>query len=290
MKKSALISVYDKSKLRVICDLFKLNKIDIISTGSTEKYIKKLGYNCLSVSKITNFNEMLEGRVKTLNPKIHGSILFKRNKTKHIKEFKKLKIPIIDFVIVNFYPFEKQISKKLNHDKYIEMIDIGGPTLLRAAAKNYKDVTAISSPNDYQKLKINLTKNKGMTDLKFRKNMALKVFEKTYIYDMKIFNWLSQNKSEKKYLIQNYNKKYLRYGENPHQKSILLKKKSKQTFYDNLIQGKELSFNNLRDIEVAFNCVNEFKLPTSVIVKHCSPCGAASDKDISKAFENSKKI
>ena len=159
-KKYALISVFDKSKLKYLC--FNLNKHNykFISTGSTSKKIRSLGFSCIEVSKITKMKEILDGRVKTLNSKLYGSILYKRDNKEHIEEFKKLKVPKIDLVIINLYPFEK-ISKKNSEDKIIEMIDIGGPSLLRAAAKNYKYITAISSIKNYEKLILNLKKNRG---------------------------------------------------------------------------------------------------------------------------------
>ena len=164
----ALISVYNKSGLEYLCKNLYKNNFKFISTGSTCKKIKSLGYNCLEVSKITNFKEILDGRVKTLNPKIYGSILFKRDNSKHIEEFKQLKTPIIDIVVINLYPFEKFVQQN-NNDEIIEMIDIGGPSLLRASSKNFKYVTTISKINDYKKLIKNLNINNGKTDIYFRK-------------------------------------------------------------------------------------------------------------------------
>jgi len=149
----ALISVFDKINLNFVCKVFKKNNIKIISTGSTSKHIKKLGYNCISVSNLTKFKEILDGRVKTIHPKIHASLLYKRSDKNHIKSFKKLNFPTINFVIVNLYPFEKTIKlHKSNNEKAIEMIDIGGPALLRSAAKNYEYITTVSNPNDYKSL------------------------------------------------------------------------------------------------------------------------------------------
>ena len=281
MTKHALVSVYDKSNLNIICSEFKRLNIKIISTGSTASKIKSLGYKCIAINKLTKSNELLEGRVKTLHPHIYASILFLRSKKKHFEEFKRLNFPIIDFVIVNLYPFEKTIIKNTNDENCVDMIDIGGPTLLRAGAKNFDSVTTINNPGDYKNLINNLNKNFGKTDLKFRKKMAVKSFYLTSQYDLKISEWLGSSDKKNDSLKEKIN---LRYGENPHQKSYLLKINSKKTFYDNLIQGKELSYNNLRDSEVAFNCVNEFTEPTCVVTKHCSPCGVASAKKISNAW------
>ena len=159
MKSFALISVYNKSKLNILCDIFKKNNIGIISTGSTSLHIRKLGYKCITVDKVTKFKEILEGRVKSLHPHLYVSILFNRNKKKHLDQFTKIKIPLINYVIVNLYPFEKLNINKNTNEEFIEMIDIGGHTLLRASAKNYAHVNSICDPKDYKKLIQNIKKN-----------------------------------------------------------------------------------------------------------------------------------
>ena len=285
MKSFALISVYNKSKLNILCDIFKKNNIGIISTGSTSLHIRKLGYKCITVDKVTKFKEILEGRVKSLHPHFYVSILFNRNKKKHLDQFTKIKIPLINYVIVNLYPFEKLNINKNTNEEFIEMIDIGGHTLLRASAKNYAHVNSICDPKDYKKLIQNIKKNKGKTDIKFREKMAAKIFLLTSNYDLAIHNWIQKSDHNK---IKNKEIK-LRYGENPHQKSYLIKNTSNKNFVDNLIQGKNLSFNNIKDSEAGFNCINEFKKPTSVIIKHSSPCGVASSTNILIAFKNSIK-
>ena len=189
-KKFALISVYNKDKLAYLCENLSKHNFHFISTGSTGNRIRQLGFKCLDVSKMTKFKEMLDGRVKTLNPKIYSSILYIRNKETHRKQFLSLKIPEIDMVIVNLYPFEKFINA--NVDKVIEMIDIGGPSLLRAAAKNYKFITTITNVNDYSKLISNLKKNNGFTDNNFRKFMSAKTFKMTYEYDKLIYKWFNE--------------------------------------------------------------------------------------------------
>ena len=192
-KKYALISVSDKKKLKFLCSNLIQNNYSIISTGSTGEKIRSMGFKCVDISKITKFKEMLDGRIKTLNPLIYASLLYDRNNKNHEKQFLFLNIPRIDIVVVNLYPFEKH-NNKINTDKAIELIDIGGPSLLRAASKNFKFVTPIISTEDYAKLIININKNKGKTDIKFRKKMAYKVFKRISIYDNIISKWFYEIK------------------------------------------------------------------------------------------------
>ena len=284
-KKFSLISVYKKDKLEEICKLFKKNNIEIISTGSTAIYIKKLGFNCLEVSNFTKFEEILDGRVKTLHPLIHASLLYDRKNKSHQKTFKKFNFPEISFVIVNLYPFAELINLTKNKKQLIEMIDIGGTTLLRSAAKNYDSVTAISTSDDYNIFIQNMKLNKGNTTLNFRKRMATKVFRLTSMYDNLILNWMENNNNN--LMITNHKKQNLRYGENPHQKSFFYKKNLTINFLDNcLTQNKKLSFNNLSDINSAYDCLQEFQKPTCVIIKHNTPCAVASNININRAFLN----
>ncbi len=193
IKKFALISVYDKKNLRYLCTNLEKNNYNFISTGSTGDKIRSMGFKCIDITKITKFKEMFGGRVKTLNPLIYASILYIRDISTHRKQFLSLKVPEIDMVIVNLYPFEKFIRGK-DKDKIIEMIDIGGPSLLRAGGKNYKYITPIIDTKDYKKLVGNLKKNNGETDITFRKKMAYKIFKRTYEYDKIIARWLNENK------------------------------------------------------------------------------------------------
>lgn len=280
-ERHALISVYNKIDLEKICKSLKQYNIQIISTGSTSKYIKKLGYNCKAISKLTKFKEILDGRVKTLNHKIYTSLLYDRKKKSHIDTFKKINFPSIDFVIVNLYPFAETIKNKKRKKECIEMIDIGGPTLLRSAAKNFDAITTIIDPTDYENLNKNLFKNNGITDLKFRKNMAKKVFEKTSSYDQEIFNWLANKKSTIQ--LNSFEKRTLKYGENPNQKSFFLQESNK-SFFDFKFNGKEISYNNILDLNSGIDCLKEFTEPTCVIIKHNNPCGVASRKTIKAAF------
>tara|TARA_Y200000002_G_scaffold373822_1_gene373550 strand:- start:749 stop:1354 length:606 start_codon:yes stop_codon:yes gene_type:complete len=192
-QKFALISVYDKRKLRYLCSNLIKYDYKLISTGSTGDKIRSMGFECIDISKITKFKEMFGGRVKTLNPLIYGSILYSRDNDKHKKQFLSLNVPEIIIVIVNLYPFEKY-NKSKNANKIIEMIDIGGPSLLRAASKNYKFVTPIINVEDYSQLINNIKKNNGFTDITFRKKFAYKIFKKTSEYDRNIANWLNDKK------------------------------------------------------------------------------------------------
>ena len=191
-QKFALISVFDKGNLRYLCTNLKKYNYKFISTGSTGNKIRGMGFKCKDVSKITKFKEMLDGRVKTINPLIYSSLLYKRENEFHKKQFLSLKIPEIDIVIVNLYPFHKYLKKKGASD-IVDMIDIGGPGLLRASAKNFKYITPIIDKNDYKKLISNLKKNDGETDLSFRKKMASKIYKATSNYDKIISNWLDDN-------------------------------------------------------------------------------------------------
>ncbi len=190
-KKFALISVFEKKNLKYLCSNLNKFNYSLMSSGSTGNKIRELGFKCKDISKITNSKEMFGGRVKTLNPLIYSSLLYIRDDKIHKKQFQLLNIPEIDIVVVNLYPF-KSYLKKNNNDQLIEMIDIGGPSLLRAAGKNFKYITPIADIMDYKKLVTNLSKNKGKTDIIFRKQMALKVFKQTAQYDKIIYNWLNE--------------------------------------------------------------------------------------------------
>tara|TARA_B100000242_G_scaffold231512_1_gene171535 strand:+ start:665 stop:1264 length:600 start_codon:yes stop_codon:yes gene_type:complete len=190
-KKFALISVFEKKNLKYLCSNLSKFNYSFLSSGSTGKKIRDLGYKCEDISKLTKFKEMFGGRVKTLNPLIYSSLLYIRDNKLHKKQFKLLNFPKIDIVIVNLYPFKKYLRKN-NNEQVIEMIDIGGPSLLRAAGKNFKFITPIIDIMDYKKLVTNLIKNNGTTDFVFRKKMAFKVFKETAQYDKIISNWLNE--------------------------------------------------------------------------------------------------
>ena len=289
--KKALISVSDKSNLKPLLQVLQKNKIELISSGGTFKIIKKLKFKCVEVSEFTGFNEILDGRVKTLHPKIHAGILNKRKNKSHLQDLKNNKFENIDLVIVNFYQFEKTLEQTKNHDKIIENIDIGGPTLVRAAAKNYNDVTVITSTNQYSELINELKKNSGGTSLNFRKRMSQLAFTETAYYDALIsdyFNKISNISFPQKKIIYGSLVEKLRYGENPHQESAVYSK-SKE-FGINKIHGKQLSYNNYNDIFAALNISKTLPRNTgTVIVKHANPCGVSILKDKIESYKNALK-
>ena len=275
--KSALISVSDKSHLKPILKVLKRNKIKLISSGGTYKAIKRLKFECLEVSDFTGFDEVLDGRVKTLHPKIYAGILNKRKNKVHTKEMKLKNFENIDLIIVNFYPFEKTIKKTKNNDKIIENIDIGGPTLVRAAAKNYNDVTVITSTKQYKELMNELIVNKGCTSLNFREKMSRLAFTETAFYDSVIsnyFNDISNTQFPKKKIIHANLIEKLRYGENPHQQSAIYSHRNNLEL--NKIHGKPLSYNNYNDIFSALSVTESLpKNRGTVIIKHANPCGVS---------------
>ena len=225
--KKALISVSDKKNLKNLLKVLTKYKIELISSGGTYKEIKKLKFKCLEISKYTNSPEILGGRVKTLHPKIHAGILSKRNNKSHKDDLKNNNFEEIDLVIVNFYPFEKILEQTNNHLKIIENIDVGGPTMVRGAAKNYNDVTVITSCNQYDELINEIEKNSGSTSLTFRKKMSLEAFSETAYYDAVIsnyFNKITKNMFPKKKIIYGNLIEKLRYGENSHQESAIYSK------------------------------------------------------------------
>ncbi len=286
--KRALISVSDKENLKPILTILKKYNIEILSSGGTYKKIKKLKFNAVEVSDFTKSPEILDGRVKTLHPKIHGGILNKRSNKKHLRDIKNYNIKNIDLVIVNFYPFEKVIKKKLSHKNIIENIDIGGPTMVRAAAKNYNDVTVITSLSQYDELINELKKKNGSTSLEFRKKMSQKAFSETAYYDSLIANYFNRINNDyfpEKKIFHSHLIKQIRYGENPHQKSAIYS--SDNSLNLKQLHGKQLSYNNFNDIYAALNISKS--LPKNigvVIVKHANPCGVSIIKDKLKCYKS----
>ncbi len=281
--KTALISVFDKENLAPI--VRKLNElgITIYSTGGTEKFIKDLNIDVIPVEDITSYPSILGGRVKTLHPKVFGGILNRQDNKSDISELEEYDIPQIDIVIVDLYPFEKTVASGASEQDIIEKIDIGGISLIRAAAKNFKDVLCLSSVNDYQEFLELIKENNGATSLSDRKKFAGKAFNISSHYDTAIFNYFNAENTENVYKQSILKGKELRYGENPHQKG---------TFFGefdalfNQLHGKELSYNNLLDIDAAVNLMNEFKndLPTFAILKHNNACGLAQRDSLHKAY------
>ena len=284
----AIISVSDKSNLNLILPTLKKFNIEIISSGGSYKKIKDMNYNCIEISNYTEFSEMLDGRVKTLHPKIHAGILNIRKNKKHKKDLEKQNFLDIDLVIVDLYPFEKQLKEKIKFQKLIEYIDIGGSALIRAAAKNFNDVTVISNIADYSQLAKELKINKGSTSIKFRKFMSAKAFGLTAYYDSVVSNWFNNQLSIKfpeKKIVHGKLLENLRYGENPHQQGSLYETT------DNLglekLHGKDLSYNNYNDIYSALSILESLKKNEGiVIIKHANPCGVSTEKDQIRSFKN----
>ena len=286
--KTALISVSDKKNLIPLLNSLKKNNIKIISSGGTYKEIKKLKFKCIEVSEFTNSPEILEGRVKTLHPKIHAGILNKRKSKIHLKDLKKNNFENIDLVIVNFYPFEETLNNTKNHKKIIEKIDVGGPTMVRSAAKNYQDVTVITSSNQYGELIEELKKNKGTTSLKFREKLSRIAFTETAYYDSVIANYFNKKNNiifPKKIISHANLIETPRYGENPHQKSAIYSRNSSMKL--DQIHGKQLSYNNYNDIFSALTISKSLpKNIGTVIIKHANPCGVSINKDHLNSYKS----
>ncbi|MDA7606308.1 bifunctional phosphoribosylaminoimidazolecarboxamide formyltransferase/IMP cyclohydrolase [Pelagibacteraceae bacterium] len=289
--KTALISVSDKTGLLKVLGTLHKYKVKIISSGGTYKSIKKLGYHCTEVSDYTGFKEMLDGRVKTLHPKIHAGILHDRSNKKHAVEMNRQKFPSIDLIVVNFYPFQKIITSSKNNRKIIDNIDIGGPTMVRAAAKNYKNVLIVTNKNDYSDLINEIEKNNGKSSLNFREYMSSKAFGLTAYYDSMIANWFNQKlniKFPERKTIFGKKLKRLRYGENPHQKSsIYISDYNDKELGLNQLNGKELSHNNYNDIFASLEILlSSGTGPSTVIIKHANPCGVSTNKSTLSSFRN----
>ncbi len=312
--KRALISVWDKAGILEFAKELTNMGIEILSTGGTERILRKNNIPVKSVSTYTGFPEMMDGRVKTLHPKIHGGLLAMRDDPKHMEEAKKNKIDLIDIVVVNLYPFKAVIQKEgVSKEEAIENIDIGGPAMLRSAAKNFKDVAVVTSPKQYPKIIEELKQNKGAVTDKTKAQLAVEVFALTSDYDASIVNYLRENlgtgklKEPKFCLTQQLVLKFdkiqdLRYGENPHQQAAFYEDKTpplkesgrsipvaKQVEDKGLtqieqLQGKELSFNNIMDMDAAFSIVAEFEEPAAAVIKHTNPCGAACASNLKEAY------
>ncbi len=281
--KSALISVFSKDGLAPIVKKMDELGITIYSTGGTEKFIKDLGIAVIPVEDLTSYPSILGGRVKTLHPKVFGGILNRQDNESDVAEMKEYEIPQIDIVIVDLYPFEKTVASGASEADIIEKIDIGGISLIRAAAKNFKDVLCVSSVDDYSEFLELLSENNGTTSLEDRKKFAGKSFQVSSHYDTAIFNFFN---TEDKSFKQSFNKgKELRYGENPHQKGTFFG--DFEAIFDQL-HGKELSYNNLLDVDAAVNLMNEFKNddPTFAILKHNNACGLAQRDTILQAYKD----
>ncbi|MFQ3181114.1 MAG: phosphoribosylaminoimidazolecarboxamide formyltransferase/IMP cyclohydrolase [Polaribacter sp.] len=280
--KSALISVFHKDGLApIVRKLDELN-VAIYSTGGTEKFIKELGIHVVPVEEVTSYPSILGGRVKTLHPKVFGGILNRQEHEGDIAELAEYNIPQIDLVIVDLYPFEKTVASGASEEDIVEKIDIGGISLIRASAKNFKDTFTVSSMDQYDDFLSILSENGGETTIDQRKKFAAKSFNISSHYDTAIFNYFNAG-SEPALKVSETNAQVLRYGENPHQKGYFFG--DLETIFDKL-HGKELSYNNLLDVDAAVNLIGEFKgeAPTFAILKHNNACGFAQRETIKQAY------
>ena len=277
MKKRALISVSNKNNLIDFAKFLESKNYELISTGGTFKHLKEAGLNPIQIDEVTNFPEMLDGRVKTLHPKVHGGLLAVRDNEEHMKTVQEHGIELIDMVIVNLYPFFENVNKEISLEEKVEFIDIGGPSMLRSAAKNFASVTVVTDVEDYAKVQQEISEN-GDTTIETRKKLAGKVFNLTSAYDAAISQMLL-NEEYPEYLQASYQKvSDLRYGENPHQSAAYYVSTTENGAMKDfeILGGKELSFNNLRDMDLCWKVVNEFKDEMACCaVKHSTPCGVA---------------
>lgn len=279
--KSALISVFHKDGLEPIVKKLSEQNVDIYSTGGTESFIKGLGINVIPVEDVTSYPSILGGRVKTLHPKVFGGILNRQDHSGDIAEMEEFQIPQLDLVIVDLYPFEKTVASGASEQDIVEKIDIGGISLIRAAAKNFKDTFIVSSMDQYDEFLELISNDNGVTTLETRKKFAAKAFNISSHYDTAIFNYF--NEDEVAFKASETISKSLRYGENPHQKGYFFG--DLEAMFDKL-HGKELSYNNLLDVDAAVNLMNEFKgeAPTFAILKHNNACGFAQRETIHQAY------
>jgi len=302
--KRALISVSDKTGLEDLVKVLNERGVEIISTGGTSRVISKLGINVKPIDEVTGCPEMLDGRVKTLHPKIHGALLALRDKPEHIEQIKAHQIEPIDMVVVNLYPFQKTISKQgVKLQEAIENIDIGGPSMLRSAAKNYHSVAVITNPAQYELVIAELNKNNGSISEEALKAFAIETFKLTSEYDTAIYDYLKDTEAESqaqqtqsifpKHFCPTFNKDQdLRYGENPHQQAAFYKGRYvREASVSNAKQlhGKPLSYNNIMDMDAAVEVVKEFEKPAACIIKHATPCGLASADTLTKAYTDARE-
>lgn len=289
--KRALISVSDKTGIVEFAVGLKEAGFEIVSTGGTKNTLVENGIDVIGIEEITAFPEILDGRVKTLHPNVHGGLLAKRNDSAHLAQLAEHHIQPIDLVCVNLYPFQQTISKpEVTPEEAIENIDIGGPTMLRSAAKNHEFVTAIVDPADYESVLSQLSENKEVSPQK-KRQLAAKVFRHTAAYDAVIAEYMTQLAEEEnpESLTLTYNlKQSLRYGENPHQHASFYQKPLGSMFsvaYGNQLHGKELSYNNINDADAALLIVHDFEGPAAVAVKHMNPCGVGVGETLAEAFK-----
>lgn len=285
MLKRALISVFKKEGVLELAQFLMSKGVKIISTGGTYKHLCDNGIKVTEVSEITGFPEMLDGRVKTLHPIIHAGILSIRDNAEHMKTIKEKNIETIDMVVVNLYPFFEKVKEDLTFDEKVEFIDIGGPTMIRAAAKNFRDVIVLTDTNDYSQAMKYI--EEGEVPFEFRRKLAGKVFNLMSAYDAAISSFLLSDEKFPEYLSMSYKKEMgLRYGENPHQEAAYYVSTVNAGAMNSFTQlnGKELSYNNFKDMDIAWKVVWEFEEPMCCAVKHNTPCGAAIGSDVYEAY------
>jgi phosphoribosylaminoimidazolecarboxamide formyltransferase/IMP cyclohydrolase len=285
----ALLSVSDKTDLIPFARFLSDRGVEILSTGGSAKAIAEAGIAVKEVSDHTGFPEIMDGRVKTLHPTIHGGILARRDLQQHLDAQHDHKIADIDLVVVNLYPFEATVAKGADRDACIENIDIGGPAMIRAAAKNHEFVVIVTDPKDYHAVMAEMASHAGATSLKLRRRLALDAFARTAAYDSAISSWMASQENETfpdRLSISGQRRSELRYGENPHQRAAFYAT-TEQRFgiaTAQQLQGKELSYNNLNDTDAAFEAVAEFAEPAVAIIKHANPCGVATGNDLASAY------
>ena len=288
MTKRALISVSDKTNIVEFAKGLEKHGFEVISTGGTYTHLKNNGVSCISIEDVTHFPEILEGRVKTLHPKIHGGLLSKRGNELHNKHVAENNIEYIDLVCVNLYPFEATVKKEgVSEEEIIENIDIGGPSMLRSAAKNFNDVAVVTDINDYDRVLSEL--EQGGITYETRRALAIKVFNTTASYDAAIANYFNKkdNLVPEKLTLSYKLQDSLRYGENPHQKAYHYVQDNNESYaLQNAVQlhGKEMSYNNIQDASAALDILSEFDETTCVAVKHMNPCGVATGSSVFEAY------
>lgn len=293
MIKRALISVFDKTGILDFSKFLAEQGVEVISTGGTYKHLKENGVAVTEVNEVTNFPEMLDGRVKTLHPIIHAGILAIRGNAEHMNTIKERNIETIDMVIVNLYPFFEKVREDLSFEEKVEFIDIGGPTMLRAAAKNFQDVVVISDVSDYEAVMAEI-KETGDVSYKLRKKLAGKVFNLMSAYDAAISNFMLADEEEyPEYLSVSYKKKQsLRYGENPHQSAAYYVSNEFDGGMNDfeVLNGKELSYNNIKDLDIAWKVANEFEETACCALKHNTPCGVAIGETALEAYTKAHDV
>ena len=293
MKKRALISVFYKDGVAEFAKYLESKGVEIISTGGTYKHLKEAGVNVIEVNEVTDFPEMLDGRVKTLHPLIHAGILAIRGNEEHMNTLKERDIHPIDYVVVNLYPFFEKVKEDLTFEEKVEFIDIGGPTMLRAAAKNFQDVVVISDKYDYKVVMDEMEKD-GEVSYNTKKKLAGKVFNLMGAYDAAIANFMLEGTEEyPEYLSASFRKKQsLRYGENSHQSAAFYESTTVQGAMNSIeiLNGKELSYNNFKDMDIAWKCVNEFEEPACCALKHNTPCGVAIGTNPYEAYTKAYEV